>query len=89
MTAPVHWVTDLPRFTNPKRTKGLINWVGPVLVAGKLIALSTNERMAIMDPVDGKLVAINEMGSSGSVAPIAAQGTMLVLTDDATLTAYR
>jgi outer membrane protein assembly factor BamB len=85
----VHWVTDLPRFTNPKRTKGLINWVGPVLVAGKLIALSTDEHMAIMDPVDGKLVAINEIGANGSVAPVAAQGTMLVLTDDATLTAYR
>jgi outer membrane protein assembly factor BamB len=85
----VHWVIDLPRFTNPKRTKGLINWAGPALIAGKLLAVSTDEHMAIMDPVDGKLVALNDLGANGSQAPVAAQGTMLLLTDDATLTAYR
>ena len=85
----VHWVTDLPRFTNPKRTKGLIDWVGPALVGGKLIALSTDEHMAVMDPIDGKLVSNDEIGASASLAPVAAAGTMLVLTDDATLTAYR
>jgi outer membrane protein assembly factor BamB len=85
----VHWVTDLPRFTNPKRTKGLIDWAGPALIAGKLIAVSTNEHMAVIDPVDGQLVSNDEIGANGSLAPVAAQGTMLLLTDDATLTAYR
>jgi outer membrane protein assembly factor BamB len=85
----VHWVIDLPRFTNPKRTKGLIDWTGPALIAGKLIAVSTDEHMAVMDPVDGKLVALNDLGANGSLSPVAAEGTMLVLTDDAALTAYR
>jgi hypothetical protein len=59
------------------------------LVGGKLIALSTNEHMAVMDPIDGKLVSNDEITASASLAPVAAAGTMLVLTDDATLTAYR
>jgi outer membrane protein assembly factor BamB len=85
----VHWVTDLPRFDNPKRTKGLITWSGPVLVAGKLIAVSTSEQMAVIDPVDGKIVTSTDIDAKASQAPVAAQGTMLLLTDDATLTAYK
>jgi outer membrane protein assembly factor BamB len=85
----VHWVTDLPRFITPKRTKGLIAWVGPVLIAGKLIALSSNERMAVLDPIDGKLVSSTDLDESASMAPVAAEGVMLILTDDATLTAYK
>jgi outer membrane protein assembly factor BamB len=85
----VHWVTDLPRFITPKRTKGLISWVGPALIAGKLIALSSNEHLAVLDPIDGKLVSNDEIDDSASMAPVAAQGVMLILTDDATLTAYK
>ncbi len=85
----VHWVTDLPRFITPKRTKGLIAWAGPALIAGKLVAVSSNEHMAVLDPTDGKLVSNTEIDASASMSPVAAQGTMLVLTDDATLTAYK
>ena len=85
----VHWVTDLPRFINPKRTKGLISWTGTVLVGGKLIAVSTNNHMAVLDPLDGKLVSNTEIDAPVSISPVVAQGTMLVLADDATLTAYK
>jgi outer membrane protein assembly factor BamB len=85
----VHWVTELPRFENPKRTKGLISWAGPTLIGGKLILVSTNQHMAILDPLDGKLVSNQEIDNTASMAPIAAQGTVLLLADDAVLTAYR
>lgn len=84
----VHWVTELPRFQNPKRTKGLISWAGPSLIGGKLILVSTNAHMAVLDPTDGKLVTNEELDSTGSLPPVAAQGKMLLLTDDAALTAY-
>ncbi len=84
----VHWVTELPRFNNPKRTKGLISWAGPSLIGGKLILVSTNSHMAVLDPTDGKLVSRQELDSSGSLPVIAAQGKMLLLTDDGALTAY-
>jgi len=85
----VHWVTNLPRFTNPKKTKGLITWAGPVLIGGKLVAVSSDEHMSVMDPVDGKIVSTTELDNPVSLAPIAAQGMVFVLDDDATLTAYR
>jgi outer membrane protein assembly factor BamB len=85
----VHWVTDLPRFENPKRTKGLISWTGFAMVAGKLVTVSTSSKMAVLDPTDGKLVSTNKLREQASLAPVVAQGTMLVLTDDARLTAYK
>ena len=85
----VHWVTDLPRFRNPKRTKGLITWFGPTLVGGKLIAVSDHGKMAVLDAVTGALVASSNLPDTASTPASVAQGTVLVLTDDATLTAFK
>jgi outer membrane protein assembly factor BamB len=85
----VHWVTDLPRFENPKRTKGLISWTGTPLIGGKLVTVSSDAHMAILDPTDGKLVSSTEMDEAAALQPVVAQGVMLVLTNDATLTAYK
>jgi outer membrane protein assembly factor BamB len=85
----VHWVAHLPQFENPKRTKGLISWTGPALIAGKLIAVSTNSHLAVIDPLDGRIVSDLDLSSSVSLPPIAAQGVCLVLTDNATLTAFK
>ena len=85
----VHWVEDLPRFNNPKRTRGLITWYGPSLVGGKLVLVSDKGKMAVLDPISGALVTSTNLPDTASMAPVAAQGTVLVLTDDATLTAYK
>jgi outer membrane protein assembly factor BamB len=85
----VHWVEDLPRFNNPKRTKGLITWYGPSLVGGKLVLVSDKGKMAVLDPISGSLVTSTDLADTASLAPVAAQGYVFVLTDDATLTAYK
>lgn len=85
----VHWVTQLPRFKKPKKTKGLIDWAGPVLTGGKLLCFSTHEHLAVLDPLDGKIVSDTESEGSVELQPVLAQGYMLVLADDGTLTAYK
>ena len=85
----VHWVTDLPRFQNPKRTKGLITWFGPTLVGGKLIVVSDHGKMAVLDATTGALVTSSTLPDTASTPASVAQGIVLVLTDDATLTAYK
>jgi outer membrane protein assembly factor BamB len=85
----VHWVEDLPRFNNPKRTKGLITWYGPSLVGGKLVLVSDKAKMAVLDPISGALVTSSNLPDTASLSPVAAQGYVFVLTDDATLIAYK
>jgi outer membrane protein assembly factor BamB len=84
----VRWVTNLPRFGNVKREKNLITWAGPVLAGGKLVLVSDHGKMAVLDPISGTLVASSAIADKGSMPPTIAQGKVLVLTDDATLTAY-
>jgi outer membrane protein assembly factor BamB len=85
----VHWVEDLPRFTNPKRTKGLITWYGPTLIGGKLVLVSDKGKMGVLDPITGALVTSSDLESHASLSPVVARNTVLVLTDDAILTAYK
>ncbi len=85
----VHWVTDLPRFRNPKRNKGLITWFGPTLVGGKLVLVSDHSKMAVVDAVSGALVTSSDLPGTASTPAVVAQGTVLILTDDATLTAFK
>jgi outer membrane protein assembly factor BamB len=85
----VHWVTDLPRFRNPKRNKGLITWFGPTLVGGKLVLVSDHSKMAVVDAVSGALVTSADLPGTASTPATVAQGTVLILTDDATLTAFK
>jgi outer membrane protein assembly factor BamB len=85
----VHWVEDLPRFKNVKRSKGLINWTGPVMAGGKLVLVSDHAKMAVLDPISGALVTTTDIEDESSMPPTIAQGYALVLTDDGKLTAYR
>jgi outer membrane protein assembly factor BamB len=85
----VHWVTDLPRFKNPKKEKNLITWFGPALVGGKLVLVSDHSAMTVVDAVSGTVVTTSKLPDTASTPPIVAGGVVYVLTDDATLTAYK
>lgn len=85
----VHWVTQLRRYENAKKTKGLVTWTGPILVGGKLLAFSTQKKMAILDPVDGRKIAENDVEAPIALLPSAAQGYVLMLDTDGDLTAYK
>ncbi len=85
----VRWVQELPRWANPAKQKDPIFWAGPLMAAGKLILAGTSEQAVSVDPVSGRLLGALEMGSSVSVSPVAASGTVLILTDSGALKAFR
>jgi outer membrane protein assembly factor BamB len=85
----VYWVTDLPRFKNPKRTKNMFSWYGPVMASGKLVLVNDQAQMGVVDPLSGKLVSTLDISDAASLRPVIAAGTLFVLTDDGRLTAYR
>ncbi|MDD2876718.1 MAG: PQQ-binding-like beta-propeller repeat protein [Acidiphilium sp.] len=89
----VSWLTDLPAYQNPKKDYGPIRWHGPILAGDGLILTGSDERMIVVDARTGILLtkpdrSLNLHGVSDA-APIAAAGTLLALTRDAVLTAYR
>ncbi|SIR15670.1 PQQ-like domain-containing protein [Acidiphilium rubrum] len=89
----VSWVTDLPAFKNPKKSYGPLRWHGPVVAGNGLILTGSDQRMIVVDARTGVLLARPEdsieLHGVADEPPIAVGGTLLAMTRDAVLTAYR
>ena len=52
-TGKIKWMTQLPRFKDPKDKKGPISWVGPILAGDRLIVASSDGQISNVSPIDG------------------------------------
>lgn len=86
----VRWVSPLPRFEDPDDPNSqAINWSGPVLVGDRLLVAGSNGELISMSPYNGELLGRIEISGSAQVPPVAADGTVFVVTEDAQLLAFR
>jgi len=85
----VSWILNLPHYNNPKKKKGPKTWNGPVMVNGLLLLTSTMGDLITVDPVAGVITGTQKLAGPADLPPIAVDGQLLMLTRDATLTAYR
>ena len=85
----VAWATQLDPYENMEKKKDLIRWIGPVLAGNRLVVVGTNSKMVTLNPVTGEVVDTRDLDDRASVSPVVAGGTLYVVTDNATLTAYR
>ncbi len=89
-TGQVRWAKMLDRFedTEDKKSDAVI-WSGPVLAGDRLWLVSSNEQMLGLSPQDGRILTTLELPSGSFIAPVVANGTLYVLTDDGDIVAYR
>ncbi len=85
----VRWITDLPRYDNPEKRRDRLFWTGPVLAGGRLVLAGSNETALSVDPATGGILGQQALRGPAAVAPIAAAGTLFIVTDDGTLQAFR
>jgi outer membrane protein assembly factor BamB len=85
----VAWVTDLPRWENPEKQKNPITWYGPLLVGDRLVVAGTSEMALAVSPYTGEILGRQGLSGKASLGPIAAEGTVFVITDDGRLLALR
>ncbi|GAC1344101.1 MAG: PQQ-like beta-propeller repeat protein [Acetobacteraceae bacterium] len=85
----VRWVRDLPRWGNPEKRRDPIFWAGPVLAGGRLVLAGTNEIATSVDPLTGQVLGQQELRGPTTVAPVAASGSLFIVSDDGTLQAFR
>ena len=85
----IKWVNNLPRYKKQNKLEDKILWVGPILVSDRLVLLSSNGTMLAISPYSGKALGNTKLSSEALIEPVIAMGTMIVLTDDGYLTAYK
>lgn len=85
----VRWVFELPRYENADRKRGPLRWSGPVLAGDRLIVVASNGEAISLSPYTGDALGRIELPSGVYIAPIIADKTLYVLTDDADLIALR
>jgi outer membrane protein assembly factor BamB len=85
----IRWVSKLPRWKSEKKKKGAIHWFGPVLAGGRLILVSSEERMAEVDPGTGNILVEHRLGASSYLPPVVANMILYVLTEDGRVQAWR
>lgn len=88
-TGNVAWVTQLEAFRNERRRRDRIAWAGPVLAGNRLLAASSRGELVIINPVDGSIQERRNLGDPMFIAPVIANETVYIVTDNGRLIALR
>jgi outer membrane protein assembly factor BamB len=80
---------QLPRFRNEERKRDRIIWTSPVVAGGKVIVANSEGYALAVDPKDGGSQERISLPGSVSVAPIAAQRSVIFLTDGGDIAVVR
>jgi len=85
----IRWVTSIATVLPPDDVEPGIAWSGPVMVGGSLIAAGSTGEVLAFAPATGELVARQPAGGAVRQSPIAAGGTIFVLTEGGQIVAFR
>lgn len=83
------WISDIQKFKDPKDREGLIAWTGPIMINGRLLLAGTNGQMIEYNPRNGEKLSEWSVKKTIRIAPIVADGTLYLLSEDGSLLAYR
>jgi outer membrane protein assembly factor BamB len=86
-TGEAYWVVQLRRFQNEKENKKPISYSAPIVASGRVILVSSRGELQAFSTQDGTQTGSLKLGDTVYIEPIAAQGRLFVLTDDAKLIA--
>jgi outer membrane protein assembly factor BamB len=86
----ISWITQLPRWDNPDKRKNTLTWYGPLLVSDRLIVTGSSQDALSISPYTGEVMGhITLSEAAAPFAPVVADGTVLLITNDARLIALR
>ena len=83
----VRWLSQLPRYENVEKSRDPIFWTGPILAGQYLYCAGSTEKLVAVNAATGDVLGEMDLPDQVSVGMVAAQGKLLVVTDDSTLSA--
>lgn len=88
-TGKARWVTALPQWEDMEDKSGRLIWTGPVLASDRLVVVSSNGQALAISPYTGKILGKENLDDGVTIPPIVASGTLLFVTTEGQLVAYR
>lgn len=88
-TGETVWSTELPAYEDPEDRDGPIAYSGPVLAGGRMLVTDSTGNLLVFDPATGERLGAIELADGATTGPVVAGGTIYVLSEDATLQAFR
>ncbi len=85
----IRWISALPRYKNPEKRTGNIEWSGPILISERLFLVSSDGAAVVVSPLTGEIDNRISLSGGSLIPPIVADGTVYVLTNSASLIALR
>lgn len=88
-TGRVLWATPLQEWRNEGEKRGKIIWNRPLLASDRLIVASAEGDVLALSPYTGEVLGRLDISERVTIAPIVADGTLIILTESGELVAYR
>ena len=88
-TGAVYWIKQLRRYENERDRKNRISWTGPIMVGGRLILANSLGEVIGVTPQTGEIAAHEDVHDPVFIPPVAANGMIYLVTDDAKLVVLR
>ena len=88
-TGKILWTYQMESFENSSEREKQLVWQGPVLVGNRLILAGSDGRVLSLSPLSGEVLGWEKLPSETHLPPIAVQGKLIFLTDDAELVVYQ
>jgi outer membrane protein assembly factor BamB len=85
----IAWITQLPQWQDEEHQEDPIRWLGPALAGDRLIVAGSSSEALAVSPYTGKILGRQPLTGVASLPPVAADGTVFVVTDDGNLLALR
>lgn len=85
----VRWSVQLKSYQDAKRKLKPIVWRGPVMADGKIIVVSSDGEMLVIDGASGSILSTVDVADGISTAPVIADGKIFIVGKDATLYSYQ
>jgi outer membrane protein assembly factor BamB len=86
----VRWVTQLDTLSDPTDPKSdPVQWAGPLLAGDRLVLIASDKQAWSVSPYTGQPLGKLDIDAGSFVAPVVADRTLYLLTNDGELTALR
>ena len=85
----VRWATQVQKFEDQEKRRGLISWTPPILAGDRIFVASSHGYLLTISPYTGEVLSGTKLPDSVDTAPIVVDGTLILLTESGELVAYR